>query len=530
MRSVALPPFMFIGATTVEGELDKPFRDRFQLQLQLQYYSVAELAQIITKAASNKGLTLVPPAAEDLARRSQGTPRVAKNLLTSCADYAAAMHDTMEITGEIVAQALELAGVDELGLDERSRAYLRCLCTDYRGGPVGIVALAATSGIDARTISSAVEPFLLRSGLLRLTSAGRVATAAGFRHLGLSVPPQIKALEGEVEDSDGLPEIEVYAVEQPREFGLSDWLAETPDELAEQDTAPSVLDRIPTWNQDADEDLFPEPATPVVPAPAWDVPISELISDLDAEVGSHEAASVVTDPEPVVAAQRAVQPVVSEPVAPRCLWVGTINAGMMSTPVRLYAAHTDRHGVELHQSHNECRSRLSQKMICQECGRVVDASEIGRTDGEHHITHAAYAELAAEAIRAIDITDFVPAADIDLTVLAEATYTVGADKNGSKALGLMHAALRAEGRIGIGRVVLRSVERLVAVHVVDGQLRVSLLRWHDQIKQVVEVPTVDVSDAELDQARALIASMASKFSHEAYADPREEKLAELLAG
>jgi DNA end-binding protein Ku len=297
---------------------------------------------------------------------------------------------------------------------------------------------------------------------------------------------------------------------------------------------PSVLDRIPTWNQDADEDLFAEPATPAEPAPVapcWDVPISELISDLDAEVGSHEAASVVTDPEPVVAAQRAVQPVVSEPVAPRCLWVGTINAGMMSTPVRLYAAHTDRHGVELHQAHDKCGSRLSQRMLCKECGRVVDASEVGKCTAEgQQVSRAQYLALAAEAIRAIDITDFVPAADIDLTVLAEATYTVGADKNGSKALGLMHAALRAEGRIGIGRVVLRSVERLVALCVLDGQLRVSLLRWADQLKPAVEVPTVDISESELDQARALIASMSSKWNHEAYSDPRETALAELLTG
>lgn len=539
MRSVALPPFMLVAATTVEGELDKPFRDRLQMQLQLSYYSEAELAQIIHKAAATKGIQLVPPAAEDLARRSQGTPRIAKNLLSSCADYAQAMHDSTEITASVVAEALALAGVDELGLDERSRSYLACLCGPYRGGPTGVIALAATAGIDQRTISGAIEPFLLRSGLMRLTSAGRVATAAGFRHLGLSVPPAIRAMEGEEDEAEELPVVEVGELDETREFGLSDWLTETDDEDPTEPVVEQSLParKIPTWTEDADAPLFPVDPAPVGPtAPSWDVPISTLIDSISDEVGDPvrfaEPDVPVTQSAPVdIEAEKVAQRPVGEPVQTgpaRALVTTSVNFGLVSVAVTAHSLHAG-HGVQLHLSHSGCGGRVSMPKTCKVCNQTLTTKDLGRcTDDGHQLTADQVADLS-DIGKSIEVEHFADAAEIAPELFAGEHHQLRAAKGAERAYSVLCEALRAGDTVGIGRVTIRGCEQLVVIRPSAGMLVMSRLRWWDEIREVAPVERVDFSDAELDAAMDVVNAMSAKLDHQALADTSQAKLAALLA-
>lgn len=190
-RSVELrcKPFTLIGATTRAGLLSAPLRSRFGLNHHLQYYSNQALVHIIERS---RGLLEIehadPEAVQTIARRSRGTPRVANRLLRRVRDYASVRGDG-RLTLEAVSRALELEGVDDLGLDALDRAYLRTIAETYECGPVGLEAIAATMNQDATTLEDMVEPYLLQVGFLARTRRGRSLTSAGAEHLGVQPPP-----------------------------------------------------------------------------------------------------------------------------------------------------------------------------------------------------------------------------------------------------------------------------------------------------------------------------------------------------
>jgi len=185
-------PFTLIGATTRAGLLSAPLRSRFGLTHHLRYYPAADLLAILRRSAGLLGLTADDDALAVIADRSRGTPRIANRLLRRARDYAQ-VRAAGELTVEVVGDALKLEGVDELGLDELDRTYLRTIATTYEGGPVGLEAVAATMNEDAGTLEDVVEPFLLQVRFLARTRRGRQLTPAGAEHLGLAretAPPQ----------------------------------------------------------------------------------------------------------------------------------------------------------------------------------------------------------------------------------------------------------------------------------------------------------------------------------------------------
>lgn len=188
-RSVrlAMPRFTLIGATTRYAMVSAPLRDRFGAVFRLEFYDVPTLVAILRRSARILGEELPDDAAEEIARRSRGTPRVANRLLRRVRDYAE-VRAGGRITLEATRAALGLLEVDELGLDETDRTLLRCLVEKFEGGPVGLETLAAATSEEADTIMDVYEPFLLQLGFLQRTPRGRVATPAAYRHLGLSPP------------------------------------------------------------------------------------------------------------------------------------------------------------------------------------------------------------------------------------------------------------------------------------------------------------------------------------------------------
>ncbi len=183
-----LAPFTFIGATTRAGNLSKPLRDRFGLKFRLDFYTAEELALIVKRAADLLGVPIDEGSALEIARRSRGTPRIANRLLRRVRDFAQVKGDGT-ITADIARQALEMEGIDELGLDTLDRDYLMALICEFGGGPAGLEAIAAVLQEDAHTLEEMVEPFLMQLGFLRRTRRGRVATPKAYRHLGLEAPP-----------------------------------------------------------------------------------------------------------------------------------------------------------------------------------------------------------------------------------------------------------------------------------------------------------------------------------------------------
>jgi Holliday junction DNA helicase RuvB len=180
-------PFTLIGATTRAGLLSAPLRSRFGLIHHLRFYEVAELAAIVERSAGLLGLAIEPSAIGAIATRSRGTPRIANRLLRRVRDFAAVRSDG-SATAATVDKALALEGVDALGLDELDRAYLRIIGTTYKGGPVGLEALAATMNEDAGTLEDMVEPFLLKLGFVARHRRGRELTEAGAAHVGVTPP------------------------------------------------------------------------------------------------------------------------------------------------------------------------------------------------------------------------------------------------------------------------------------------------------------------------------------------------------
>jgi Holliday junction DNA helicase RuvB len=178
-----LPPFTLIGATTRTGLLTTPLRDRFGLTFRLDLYTHGELATIVRRSARILGVAIEEDAADEIARRARGTPRIANRILRRVRDVAEVRH-AGAITTEIADEALELLEVDEAGLERFDRELLRAVVEKFGGGPVGLSTLAVALGEEAETIEDVYEPYLLQLGFLQRTPRGRTITDLGREHVG----------------------------------------------------------------------------------------------------------------------------------------------------------------------------------------------------------------------------------------------------------------------------------------------------------------------------------------------------------
>ncbi len=179
-----LPRFTLVGATTRAGLLTAPLRDRFGVVQRLEFYAPNELQTIIIRSAKVLKVEIEDKGAEELAKRSRGTPRLANRLLRRVRDFAQVKYDGV-ITKEVAEFALDILDVDKLGLDQNDRNILTVMIEKFSGGPVGLDTLAAALGEDAGTLEDVYEPYLLMNGLINRTPRGRVATENAYRHLGL---------------------------------------------------------------------------------------------------------------------------------------------------------------------------------------------------------------------------------------------------------------------------------------------------------------------------------------------------------
>jgi len=185
---IDLPPFTLVGATTRQGLLTTPLRDRFGIPVRLNFYTHDELDLVVTRGARLLGLAIEAEGAREIARRSRGTPRVAGRLLRRVRDFAHVAGQGT-VTKAMADDALTRLEIDRLGLDAMDRKYLTMIATTYKGGPVGVETLAAGLAEPRDTVEEVVEPYLIQLGLLARTARGRVLNDAGWQHLGL-VPPR----------------------------------------------------------------------------------------------------------------------------------------------------------------------------------------------------------------------------------------------------------------------------------------------------------------------------------------------------
>jgi holliday junction DNA helicase RuvB len=195
--TMPIPPFTLIGATTRIGLLSGPMRSRFGLANHIDFYSPQSLHEILRHNASLLKLTPEDSALAELSHRSRGTPRIANRLLRRVRDFAA-VEAKGKVSLEVTRSALKLEGIDDRGLDDQDRAYLRTLMEIYEGGPAGVEAIAASLGEELDTLVDVVEPFLLQTGLVLRTRQGRRATKTAYEHLGLKMPDRMD--EGELFD------------------------------------------------------------------------------------------------------------------------------------------------------------------------------------------------------------------------------------------------------------------------------------------------------------------------------------------
>ena len=196
---IDLPPFTLIGATTRQGLLQTPLRDRFGIPVRLQFYSVPELESVVARGAGLLGVGIDKGGATEIARRSRGTPRVAGRLMRRVRDFAHVAGSEI-ITRAIADDALTRLEVDSLGLDAQDRRYLRMIAGIYKGGPVGVETLAAGLPEPRDTIEEVIEPYLIQLGLVARTARGRCLNDPGWKHLGMA-PPQ--GPQGGLFDSEG---------------------------------------------------------------------------------------------------------------------------------------------------------------------------------------------------------------------------------------------------------------------------------------------------------------------------------------
>ena len=188
-----LPRFTLVGATTRAGLLPSPLRDRFGFTAHLDFYEESELEEVLSRSAVLLGLTIDKKAIAEIASRSRGTPRIANRLLRRVRDYAQ-VNGSNSLSHNDAKAALEMYEVDEQGLDRLDRSVLLALIERFNGGPVGLSTLAIAVGEEVETVESVAEPFLVRNGFMARTPRGRVATAAGFSHVGRTPPPGLATL------------------------------------------------------------------------------------------------------------------------------------------------------------------------------------------------------------------------------------------------------------------------------------------------------------------------------------------------
>ena len=192
---IDLAPFTLVAATTRAGLLATPLRDRFGIPLRLEFYSAAELREVLHHAARRLGLALTDDGADEIAKRGRGTPRVAGRLLRRVADFAHA-DGADAVDRSMAARGLARLEVDEAGLDGLDRRYLRALTEMYGGGPVGADTLAAAMAESRDAVEDVVEPYLLQQGFVLRTPRGRVAAPKAYEHLGIAPPPKPSPAQG----------------------------------------------------------------------------------------------------------------------------------------------------------------------------------------------------------------------------------------------------------------------------------------------------------------------------------------------
>ena len=196
---IDLPPFTLVGATTRQGLLQTPLRDRFGIPVRLQFYTVEELEKVVTRGAGLLGIGIDKGGATEIARRARGTPRVAGRLMRRVRDFAHVAGSEV-ITRAIADDSLTRLEVDAIGLDAQDRRYLRMIAEIYKGGPVGVETLAAGLSEPRDTIEEVIEPYLIQLGLVARTARGRCLNDRAWQHLGMT-PPQPP--QGGLFDSDG---------------------------------------------------------------------------------------------------------------------------------------------------------------------------------------------------------------------------------------------------------------------------------------------------------------------------------------
>lgn len=184
-----LPKFTLIGATTRFGALSSPLRDRFGIVNRLDYYNEKEIEEIISRSAKIIDVKLEKPALVEMSSRSRLTPRIANRLLRRVRDWAQ-VHGNNTINSEALDETLKILDIDEKGLEQSDRRIIEAIITKYKGGPVGVNAVAAATGEERLTIEDVYEPYLIQVGMLERTNRGRVVTEQGYLHLGLEPPDQ----------------------------------------------------------------------------------------------------------------------------------------------------------------------------------------------------------------------------------------------------------------------------------------------------------------------------------------------------
>jgi Holliday junction DNA helicase RuvB len=186
---IDLPRFTLVGATTRQGLITTPLRDRFGIPIRLQFYTVEELEKVVTRASRLLDLPIAPDGAVEIARRARGTPRIAGRLLRRVRDFAHVLGFEI-VDAKLADQALNRLEVDSLGLDAMDRRYLHMIADIYRGGPVGVETLAAGLSEPRDTIEDVIEPYLIQLGLIARTARGRCLNGRGWKHLGIAPPPE----------------------------------------------------------------------------------------------------------------------------------------------------------------------------------------------------------------------------------------------------------------------------------------------------------------------------------------------------
>lgn len=188
-----LPPFTLVGATTRAGLLTSPLRDRFGIIQRLEFYSVAELSQIVTRSARILGSEIDAEGAEEIAKRARGTPRIANRLLRRVRDYAEVREDG-KVNLSAASKALDMLSIDKHGFDQMDRRLLLTMIEKFDGGPVGIDSLAAALSEERDTLEDVVEPYLIQQGFIMRTPRGRVVTQFAYRHFGINPSKQLQDL------------------------------------------------------------------------------------------------------------------------------------------------------------------------------------------------------------------------------------------------------------------------------------------------------------------------------------------------